>query len=112
MDNQIVNELKKSIQYRQKHWDVIERFKWAIIDYFIEKYGFHVRVHTFVDSFGIEKDWSYYRNSPFSKESHFKFTCRVLCDFCEEFDCEFLHTVNDNRYIFTFEDVDMKRAFW
>lgn len=107
-----VKALKKSIRYRSYHLKLIDNFKRAIVKYFEEKYDFHVRVLTGVTWFAIEKDLHYYYGDNRFIMSDFKFTSKVLYDFCQEFECEFTETHCDgDRYFFTFEDVDMSNAF-
>lgn len=115
MDKKIKNavkELKDSIRYRSEHIRLIEYFKSMIVQYFKEKYDFHVRVLTGVTWFAIEKDLHYYYGGNRFIMSDFKMTSKVLFDFCQEFECEFTHTACDgDRYFFTFDDVDMSNAF-
>lgn len=116
-NKQVVKELKESITYRSKHLQIIEKFKYAVINYFLEKYDAHVRVLTFGDTFGLEKNMTYYTNEFLNGNRDirldFKFDIRVLSDFCDEFECEFLHTSCDgDRFIFNFNDVDMSSAFF
>lgn len=115
MDKEIksaVKELKDSIEYRSEHMRLIEYFKDMIVQYFKEKYDFHVRVLTGVTWFAIEKDLNYYYGNDRFIMSDFQFTSKVLYDFCQLFGCEFTHTACDgDRYFFTFDDVDMSNAF-
>lgn len=111
-NKEIVKKLKQSIEYRSKHKKIIKEFLYAIRKYFLEKYDFHVRTLTGVTWFAIEKDIHYYYGSNEIIHTDFKFTSKVLFDFCNEFDCEFEHTGCDgNRYFFTFNDVDISNAF-
>lgn len=110
-NKEVVNTLKESIRYRNKHKKFIEDFMLAIKRYFIDKYDFHVRVLTGITWFAVEKDLNYYFGGCEIFHTDFKFTAKVLADFCEEFDCEFEYTTCDgDRYIFTFDDVDMTNA--
>lgn len=69
-----------------------------------------MRVLTGVTWFAVEKNLHYYGDNRFM--SDFRFTSKILYDFCQEFECEFVETCCDgDRYIFTFEDVDMSNAF-
>jgi len=115
MDKKIksaVKELKDSIRYRSEHIRLIEYFKDMIVQYFKEKYDFHVRVLTGVTWFAVEKDLHYYYGNDRFIMSDFRFTSKILYDFCQEFECEFVETCCDgDRYLFTFEDVDMSNAF-
>lgn len=115
MDKEIksaVKELKDSIEYRSEHMKLIEYFKDMIVQYFKEKYDFHVRVVTGVTWFAVEKDLPYYYGKDRFIMSDFQFTSKVLYDFCQLFECEFEETTCDGeRYIFTFLDVDMSNAF-
>lgn len=110
---EIVKKLKKSIEYRSEHKKIIEEFKHAIVNYFLTKYDVHVNVLKFGDSFGIEKDYNYYsKQLKFCHGDAFKFNSKVLFEFCNDFECEFIHTsCEGERYVFTFEDVDMKYGF-
>lgn len=109
---EIVKKLKKSIEYRSEHKKIIEEFKRAIKNYFLEKYDFHINVLTFVTHFAIEQNIPYYYRGEEIIHTDFKFTAKVLYDFCNDFECEFIETCCDGeRYIFTFEDVDMSNAF-
>lgn len=112
-NKQVVKQLKESITYRSEHMKIIDEFLRAIRHYFLEKYDFHVRTLTGVTWFAIEKDYYYYSTQEhFMEDRDFKFTLKVLLDFCEEFDCEFDRTTCDNsRHIFTYNDVDMSNAF-
>lgn len=106
-NKEIVNQLKESIEYRNKHKEYLDKFKYAIITYFQEKYDVNVRVKFFVDSFGIEQNFLIGWNVKL-----FKFNQEVLYEFCKEFDCEFEYTACDgSRPIFTFNDVDTTHAF-
>ena len=106
-NNEIVKQLKESIEYRNKHKEHLSKFKYAIITYFQEKYGVNVRVKFFVDCFGIDQNFLMDRNAKL-----FKFNQDVLYEFCKEFDCEFKYTACDgSRPIFTFKDVDTAHAF-
>ena len=106
-NKEIVNQLKESIEYRNKHKEHLNKFKYAIITYFQEKYSVNVRVKFFVDCFGVEQNFLMDRNVRL-----FKFNQNVLYDFCNEFDCEFKYTACDgSRPIFTFNDVDTTHAF-
>lgn len=110
-NKEVVKKLKESIEYRSKHKKFIEDFLRAIKRYFLDKYDFHVRTLTGITWFGVEKDLHYYFSGSEIIKTDFKFTAKVLADFCEEFDCEFDHTSCDgDRYIFTFDDVDMSNA--
>ena len=108
MDNkEVVKQLKESIEYRNKHKEYLNKFKYAIITYFQEKYGVNVRVKFFVDCFGVEQNFLMGWNAKL-----FKFNQEVLYEFCKEFDCEFKYTACDgSRPIFTFNDVDTTHAF-
>lgn len=108
MDNkEVVKRLKESIEYRNKHKERLDKFKYTIITYFQEKYGVNVRVKFFVDCFGVEQNFLMNRTA-----GPFKFNQEVLYEFCKEFDCEFKYTACDgNRPIFTFNDVDTAHAF-
>lgn len=111
-NKKIVKELKDSIMYRSKHKKIIHNFEQAIISYFLDKYDYHVRILTGVSWFAVEKNLNYYYGGDRFIQTDFKITAKVLYDFCEEFECEFEHTVCDgSRYIFTFNDVDMSNAF-
>lgn len=113
MNNQeIVKQLKDSIEYRGKHQKFINEFLHAIERYFLDKYDFHINTLTGVTWFAIEKNKSYYYGADKFIMSDFKMTSKVLFDFCQEFGCEFTHTACDgDRYFFTFDDVDMSNAF-
>lgn len=111
-NKEIVKQLKDSIEYRNQHKKFIRDFLYAIEKYFVDKYDFHVRTLTGVTWFAVEKNLNYYYGKDKWIHSDFKFTARVLADFCDEFDCEFEHTSCDgNRYIFTFTDIDVSNAF-
>ena len=111
-NKKIVKELKESIEYRNKHKVFIDNFLRAIKNYFLEKYDFHVNVLTGITWFAVEKNIHYYYGGNTIIDTDFKFTSKVLFDFCNEFECEFDHTACDGRrYIFTFEDVDVSNAF-
>ena len=101
VDNkEVVKQLKESIEY-------LDKFKYAIITFFQEKYGVNVRVNFFVDCFGVEQNFLMGWNAKL-----FKFNQEVLYEFCKEFDCEFKYTACDgSRPIFTFNDVDTSHAF-
>ena len=106
-NKEIVDQLKESIEYRNKHKEYLDKFKYAIITYFQEKYDVNVRVKFFVDSFGVEQNFLIGWNIKL-----FKFNQEVLYEFCKEFDCEFQYTACDgSRPIFTFNDVDTTHAF-
>lgn len=111
-NKKIVKQLKESIEYRAKHKEFINEFLRAIKNYFLEKYDFHIRTVTGITWFAIEKDIHYYYGgAELIDDKDFKFTSQVLFDFCNEFECEFDHTSCDgDRYIFTFNDVDMSNG--
>lgn len=111
---EVVKQLKESIEYRNKHKEHLNKFKYAIITYFQEKYDVNVRVKFFVDCFGVEQDFLMSRNDFLMSRNAklFKFNQEVLYEFCKEFDCEFKYTACDgSRPIFTFNDVDTSHAF-
>lgn len=109
----IIKDLKDSIQYTSQHQRKIEDFKYEIIKYFSKKYNIKVRVLTFGSTFGIEKDYGFYSKKSFKENIYFKMNSKMLFDFCTEFECEFVSTCCDgDRYIFTFDDIDMSRAFF
>ena len=111
-NKQIVKQLKESIEYQSKHKKRINEFLYAIRRYFLEKYDFHVNTVTGINWFAIEKNRHYYYGGDTIIDTDFKFTSKVLYDFCNEFECEFVETTCDgDRYIFTFEDVDTSHAF-
>ena len=111
-NKQIVKQLKQSIEYRSKHKQIINKFLYSIQRYFLEKYDFHVNTLTGISWFAIEKNHHYYYGGEDIIDTDFKFTSKVLYDFCNEFGCEFVETTCDgDRYIFTFEDVDTSHAF-
>ena len=106
-NKRIVNQLKESIEYRNKHKRYLDKFKYAIMTFFQERYDVNVRVEFFVDCFGVEQNFLMSRNAKL-----FKFNQEVLYEFCKEFDCEFKYTAcNGSRPIFTFTDVDTTHAF-
>ena len=110
----IVKELKESIEYRDKHLEFIEAFKYAIQGYFINRYDVPVRALTFGNTFGVELNYAHtcYDSVLLDKLSKFEFNIGVLSDFCNEFECEFVKTTCDGkRFIFTFKDVPMEHAF-
>lgn len=111
-NKQVVKELKESISYRSKHLQIIEKFKYAIINYFLEKYDARVRVLTGVTWFAVELNTHYYYGGNEIVTCNFEWTSKVIYEFCQEFECEFEHTSCDGeRYIFTFKDVDVSNAF-
>lgn len=111
-NKEIVSRLKESIEYRSKHKQIINEFLFAVRNYFLEKYNFHIRTLTGITWFAIEKDINYYYGGEYIRDCDFKFTSKVLFEFCNEFDCEFQHTACDgSRYFFTLNDVDMSNAF-
>lgn len=106
-NKEVVKQLKESIEYRNKHKEHLDKFKYAIIIFFKEKYGVNVQVHFFVDCFGVEQNFLMDWNAKL-----FKFNQEVLYEFCKEFDCEFKYTACDgSRPIFTFNDMDTTHAF-
>lgn len=111
-NKEIVKQLKDSIEYRNKHKGFINNFLRAVKKYFLDKYDFHIRTVTGITWFAIEKDIHYYYGGVEIIHTDFDFSSKVLYEFCEEFECEFDRTVCDgDRYIFTFDDVDMSNAF-
>ena len=108
----IVKELKDSIEYRSKHKKIIDKFLRAVKEYFLDKYDFHIKTTTGIKWFSIEKDISYYYGGTEIIDTDFKFTTKVLYEFCMEFECELDNvTCDGDRFVFTFEDVDMSNAF-
>ena len=111
-NKEIVKNLKESIEYRSKHKKFIDEFLRAVKRYFLEKYDFRVNTITGITWFAVEKNIHYYYGGDTIIDTDFKFTSEVLYDFCKEFDCEFDKTACDgDRYIFTFNDVDMSNGF-
>lgn len=119
--NEIVDRLKKSVEYREEYGMKEDKFKEIIKNYFYNKYGIAAKVYVWGNNFGVEKDLYIAHANPSSplnieysrRTRQFDFTIDVLYKFCKDFDAEFLHTACDgSRYVFYFKNVDLKKAIW
>lgn len=118
--NKIVTRLKKAEEYHDKCAIKEDDFINAIEKYFYDKYGIGVTVYVWGKTFGFEKDlnvygvWATNKDSEYAKKTrNFTITIDVLYKFCKDFDSEFLYTTCDGeRYVFSFKNINIKKAFW
>ena len=83
-------------------------FKLRVKQYFDEEYNIPIRVLTFGDTFGIERDVNI---NNFFDTPHI--SIKMIYDFCNQFEVELKETCcNGDRYIFVFQDKDMKNPFF
>ena len=84
-----------------------EEFKYDVIR-FMKSRGIPVRINFFGDTFGVD---IHITKQDCSSESEvpLKIPLNVLMDFCNEFGCEYEHTIDSlgKRYIFSFNGLDM-----
>jgi hypothetical protein len=111
----ILGDLKYTNKIKQKHENSIKNILDIIKVYFKDKYGFHCSVETDYDCFSIKPNMDYYiSNHIFNEKSKaFKFTARIIADFCDDFQCELLLFENYNcECKFKFVDSDLKNVFY
>lgn len=104
----IIEDLRYTNKFRQKHESSIQDLISAIKVYFEYKHRFFCSVETEDDYFIIKPNRDYYSFNNTSMD--FKFTARIIADFCDDFQCELL-LFEDWTCMFKFVDSDLKNVF-
>ena len=105
----ILKDLKYTNKFRQKHKNSIQDILNIIKVYFEHKHRFFCSVETGNDYFIIKPNRDYYKFNNTSMD--FKFTARIIADFCDDFQCELLLFENCT-CMFKFVDSDLKNVFY
>ena len=120
MINPIINKIKETAKYREENGVSEKDFIRALEKYFDDKYHINITAYVWGKTFGFEKSmraygsWGTHRDTEYMKRTRdFDINIDVLYKFCKDFDAEFLYTTCDgDRYVFSFKNININRAFW